>query len=115
MRKRKFFEAEGQRKANAKLNGEDFKAGKFETPKDEAIITGYRLVKPNGLTYVLDSFDELTKEFLNDLNNDFFSEKTPNVFISDRSSGASDGMINMAQQPIRFCICITCTRLIPVT
>lgn len=97
LRKRKFFEAEGQRKANAKLNGEDFKAGKFETPKDEAIITGYRLVKPNGLTYVLDSFDELTKEFLNDLNNDFFSEKTPNVFISDRSSGASDGMINMAQ------------------
>jgi poly(glycerol-phosphate) alpha-glucosyltransferase len=67
---------------------EDFRAP-IEFP------AAYRLTKPSGLVYMLDTFDDLASEFLNDLNNIYFSKERANVFIMDRTSNGEDGILKL--------------------
>ncbi|KIU25252.1 Glycosyltransferase Gtf1 [Weissella cibaria] len=77
------------------MSGQPFEAKPFEAPQFVNFIAGYRLIKRNGMTYIFDSFDELTAEFVNDLNNDFYSAEQPNVFIMDRTTAADEGLLHM--------------------
>lgn len=92
---RQHIDAQNQLADNARMSGQPFEAKPFETPKFVNFIAGYRLIKRNGMTYIFDSFDELTAEFVNDLNNDFYSAEQPNVFIMDRTTAADEGLLHM--------------------
>ncbi|WP_386085040.1 glycosyltransferase [Weissella cibaria] len=92
---RQHIDAQNQLADNARMSGQPFEAKPFETPQFVNFIAGYRLIKRNGMTYIFDSFDELTAEFVNDLNNDFYSAEQPNVFIMDRTTAADEGLLHM--------------------
>lgn len=87
---RQHIDAQNQLADNARMSGQP-----FEVPHFVNFIAGYRLIKRNGMTYIFDSFDELTAEFVNDLNNDFYSAEQPNVFIMDRTTAADEGLLHM--------------------
>ena len=92
---RQHIDAQNQLADNARMSGQPFEAKPFEAPQFVNFIAGYRLIKRNGMTYIFDSFDELTAEFVNDLNNDFYSAEQPNVFIMDRTTAADEGLLHM--------------------
>lgn len=92
---RQHIDAQNQLADNARMSGQPFEAKPFEVPHFVNFIAGYRLIKRNGMTYIFDSFDELTAEFVNDLNNDFYSAEQPNVFIMDRTTAADEGLLHM--------------------
>lgn len=92
---RQHIDAQNQLADNARMSGQPFEAKPFEAPQFVNFMVGYRLIKRNGMTYIFDSFDELTAEFVNDLNNDFYSEDQPNVFIMDRTTAADEGLLHM--------------------
>ena len=92
---RQHIDAQNQLADNARMSGQPFEAKPFEAPQFVNFIAGYRLIKRNGMTYIFDSFDELTAEFVNDLNNDFYSAEQPNVFIMDRTMAADEGLLHM--------------------
>ena len=92
---RKHIDSQNQLAENAQMSGQEFEVKPFEASQFVNYVSGYRLIKPNGMTYIFDSFDELTAEFVNDLNNDFFSEDKSNIFIMDRTTVADEGLLKL--------------------
>ncbi|MCI1282968.1 MAG: glycosyltransferase [Lacticaseibacillus songhuajiangensis] len=60
--------------------------------------SGWRLMDTDGQVYQFDTIDELTVHFLDRLNDDYWSEQTPNIFILDRGHVADWGL-NVLKKP----------------
>ena len=56
-----------------------------KTMAGEFVKSGWRLIEHGGHVMQFDTIEELTKHFFDRLNDDFWSEEQPNVFVLDRS------------------------------
>lgn len=63
--------------------------------KDDLIKTGWRLTEPDGKVMQFDTIEELTLHFYDRLNDDFWSNEHPNVFVLDRSHLGDWGFVHM--------------------
>ncbi|MFD1439848.1 glycosyltransferase [Lacticaseibacillus hegangensis] len=63
--------------------------------------SGWLLTPVNGQVFSFDTIDELFGHFLNQLNDDFWDDKQPNVFILDRSTIADYTMIHFRKPAYR--------------
>ncbi|WKF85001.1 glycosyltransferase family 4 protein [Lacticaseibacillus pantheris] len=62
----------------------------------ELAPTGWRLTDRNdGKVYMFDTIEELTLQFLNDLNAEYWSQEHPNVFVLDRGHVADWGLLHL--------------------
>lgn len=52
---------------------------------NDLVKTGWRLIETDGTVMQFDTIEELTLHFFDCLNDDFWSDETPNVFVLDRS------------------------------
>lgn len=59
--------------------------------------TGWRLTEDNGAVYVFSDIDELTLHFYNRLNEQYWDDKRPNIFIIDRSHLGDWQLVNLAR------------------
>ncbi|MDR0898844.1 MAG: glycosyltransferase [Lactobacillaceae bacterium] len=64
-----------------------------QAPVDFSV--GFRLHNKRGLVLQLDTFEDVSREFYNDLNNDFFDYDNPNVWILDRTSAVEDAILTL--------------------
>ena len=55
------------------------------TMAGEFVKSGWRLIEHNGHVLQFDTIEELTKHFFDRLNDDFWQDEKPNVFVLDRS------------------------------
>ncbi|MDA5387417.1 glycosyltransferase family 4 protein [Loigolactobacillus backii] len=71
---------------------------KFYKPGNDGKLqtTGWRLTdRTNGKIYMFDTIEELTVRFLDDLNDEFWSKKHPNIYVIDRGHVADWGILHL--------------------
>lgn len=63
--------------------------------------SAWKLTTQAGKVYQFDTIEELTKHFFDDLNNDFWSETQPNIYILDRDHLGDWALLNMEKPAYR--------------
>ncbi|TVV26575.1 glycosyltransferase family 4 protein [Weissella cibaria] len=66
-----------------------------KTMAGEFVKSGWRLIEHGGHVMQFDTIEELTKHFFDRLNDDFWSEEQPNVFVLDRSHLGDWGLLRL--------------------
>lgn len=66
-----------------------------KTMAGEFVKSGWRLIEHGGHVMQFDTIEELTKHFFDRLNDDFWSEEQPNVFVLDRSHLGDWGLLHL--------------------
>lgn len=65
------------------------------TMAGEFVKSGWRLIEHNGHVLQFDTIEELTKHFFDRLNDDFWQDEKPNVFVLDRSHLGDWGLLRL--------------------
>lgn len=65
--------------------------------RGQFIKTGWRLTESNGAVYSFSNIEELTLHFYNRLNEDYWNDEEPNIFIMDRTHLADWHLLNLAR------------------
>ena len=63
--------------------------------------SGWKLTDRHGKVYQFDTIETFTKHFLDELNDDFWSTKQPNIFVLDRNHLADWAFLNMEKPAYR--------------
>lgn len=63
--------------------------------------SAWKLTTQDGKVYQFDTIEEFTKHFFDDLNNDFWSDERPNIYILDRDHLGDWALLNMEKPAYR--------------